>query len=648
MKRHIQVFAVLLCAAVLAACTPAREKLPPLALPEGCQPLLGGSDCFGPFPSDFFRTEDASLPSGHRLQLTRVARIRSDSGLADPLSWRPVDGASLAPTLVTSFPGGLLPNGFPAALGESADSVADGAQTLWVEAGTGRKIHHFVDLDPRAKTPERQALVFHVREGLEENTRYVVAIRRARAPGGGLAPAPEGFRRIRDGEAAGDPQLEPLAQRFEREIFPVLAAAGWTRSEVQLAWDFTTGTRENVTRDMLRVRALTLEWLGSHVPSVSVDSVTENADAKLWRTVKGTVEAPLFLEQDAPGANLYRGPDGQVAQNGTTQFKFIAQVPVSVRDGAGEANPLLYGHGFFGSEDEVTYSPAVTLANRLGVVTFGIRWVGMAGEDAPIVGGNILGDPTATLQFTERVHQAMANWMVMSRAVEGPLRAQAAFARPGGAPVYAADASRYLGCSQGHILGGVMNALNPSMRRVILNVGGASFSTMMMRARPFNGFLLLIEGSIRDPLDQQKFIATLQASFDRVDPASYAPWLVSHPLEGSPADRRVLMQVGLGDTSVPNVGSFLHAQLAGLTQLLPAPARAPLLPASDGPLSGSALALYDFGVDLAAVYGKAEPAPVETDAHEGLRRKEAAMAQMDLFLREGTIRNFCDGACDPE
>ena len=632
----------------LLACPAQKAPLPPLDLPEGCQPLLGSHDCTGPFPSDFYLQPDASLPSGHRLQLTRAAKVRTATGLADPHAWRPMDGASLAPTLVTAFPGGLSPEGLPPALGEADASVAADARTLWVEVGTGRRIHHFVDLDPRAQSPDRQAVVFHTREGLQETTRYVVALRRARAPDGTLAPTPEGFRRIRDGEATGDSQLEPVAARFERDVFPVLADAGWDRKDVQLAWDFTTGTRANVTRDMLRVRELTLAWLETHTPAVTVTKVEENTDPDIWRTVQGTVEAPLFLEEDTPGAALHVGPDGQVAQNGTTTFPFLAQVPVSVRDMATEASPLLYGHGFFGSEYELTYGSAVKLAARLKVVTVGIPWAGMAGEDSPIVGGAILGEPTNTLKFTDRVHQGMANWLVLAHAVEGPLRTQPAFARLGGEPVFAADASRYLGISQGHILGGSLNALNPKARRVILNVGGASFTTMMMRARPFNGFLLLIENSIRDPLEQQKFIALLQAPFDRVDPATYAPLLLLQKLPGSPADRRVLMQVGLGDVSVPNVGSYLHAQLVGLPHLQPSPAPAPLLPPVQGPVDGSAFVLYGYGLNLEPLYGRAEPAPVNTEVHEGIRRTEAAQAQMDRFLRDGVIEHTCDGPCDPQ
>ena len=40
----------------------------PMALEEGCNPLLGGSDCFLPYPSDVFLVDDESMPSGQRLR----------------------------------------------------------------------------------------------------------------------------------------------------------------------------------------------------------------------------------------------------------------------------------------------------------------------------------------------------------------------------------------------------------------------------------------------------------------------------------------------------------------------------------------------------------------------------------------------------
>ncbi len=85
-----------------------------------------------------------------------------------------------------------------------------------------------------------------------------------------MVATPEGFRRLRDNRSHGDPALEPLQARFDRDVFPVLKTAGVVRSELQLAWDFTTGSDESISSDMLWVRALTQTWLTTHVPAVAI------------------------------------------------------------------------------------------------------------------------------------------------------------------------------------------------------------------------------------------------------------------------------------------------------------------------------------------------------------------------------------------
>ena len=73
----------------------------------------------------------------------------------------------------------------------------------------------------------------------------------------------------------------------------------------------------------------------------------------------------------------------------------------------------------------------------------------------------------------------------------------------------------YLGISQGYILGTVMTALNPDVRRVALQVGGGAFSHMMSRASPFRTYLTLLDFSMDNALEKQKLIASYQRGFDR-------------------------------------------------------------------------------------------------------------------------------------
>ncbi len=634
---------------------------PPLSLPEGCQPLLAGQDCLLPYPSDFFRVEDASLPSGARIELRGAARpVAANNASADVSAGRPIDGYSRQPVLVATFGTEVSPEGFVGLFEPPEKSLEPASNTVIIDVETGEAVAHFVDLDPRATDKARQAIVLHPYTQLRERARYAVAMHGVKRPDGSLVPAPEGFRRLRDGETGGDPALEPLRPRYE-ELLGAFERFGISRSDLQLAWDFTTGSEEHVRADLLRIRELTLAWLKTNAPAASVSRVENDPAPDAWRIVHGTVTGPLFLESPDPGSKLLRDEQGRVKQNGTTAFPFVAVIPAAVRDQFGPGMPLLYGHGFFGTLAELTGAGARGIAQHSAAVMFGTEWWGMHQGDVGKVADALTGRPSRALDFGDRVHQAMANWLVLTAAVQTTLQQLPELKRPqsgvgvstdgsgrsnAGHPTYEAVPPAFIGISQGHILGGTMVALNPQVSRAVLNVGGAGFTLMMMRARPFAGYLDLLTIAIKDPLEQQKFIATLQRHLDRFDPATWASALVREKLSGSP-DRRVLMQAGLGDASVPNVGTWLHARFAGLPVLEPAPYRPYGLAAVPAPVEGSALAIYDFGIDVEKLNRLADPPLEENPVHEGVRRLTPALEQMKVFFREGRVVHSCSGVCDP-
>lgn len=628
-----------------AACAP--PPLPPLDLPEGCQPLLGGADCLLPFPSDFFLAADDALPTGSRVVLAGAARPRTKrGGLADLGTWRAIDGASRLAMPTAVFPADVSGSTLPGYFSEPSLSQRPESSSLLLEVPTGRLVAHFVDLDPRATSPERQALVMHPLEGLRERTRYVVAFQGLRGADGALVAAPEGFRRLRDGRARGDPVLEPLQQRFDRDVFPALAAAGVERSAVQLAWDFTTGSDAWTQGDLLRVRELTQAWLATHVPAVTLTSVEPLAEPDLWRRVRGTVEVPLFLESTQPGAALARDASGAVQLNGTMRIPFLAQVPLVLRDTPGPATALTYGHGAFSTRDEALSQHPRDLATAARAVLFSIDWWGMSRVDLADTFDSVANRPSRCLAFTDGVHQGMANHIAFSAAVAGPLRALPEFQDASSAPLYPAESSRFMGISQGHILGGLLAAVHPGLTRIGLNAGGGALSHALSRSRPLSDIFLLLD--MDDPLARRAFEATLQPYFDRIDGAFWARAVLTEPLPGN-APRRVLMQTGLGDPEVPNLASFLHARLLGLKQLEPA---VPALWATEtvaGPTTESAHVLFDLGVDLQAVYGLARPYPEGNAVHEGTRRLAPAIEQLGAFFgARDEIVNFCSGACDPD
>ncbi|OGQ13694.1 MAG: hypothetical protein A2138_27950 [Deltaproteobacteria bacterium RBG_16_71_12] len=480
-------------------------------------------------------------------------------------------------------------------------------------------------------------------------------------------PALEGFRRLRDGQTGADPALAALAPHFDADVFPVVERAGIARGALQLAWDFTTGSDERTTDDMLHARAASLAAIDASPPVVTVDAVFEDDEVALavddhpeltWRMIYGTFTAPRVVEGNEPGTKLLRDADGLPMAEGAIEVPFIAAVPASVRDGAA-GMPVLFGHGFFGSKDELEGFAARNIMNAVRGVGFAIDWQGMSDADIGRVVATVGGEVDKSIDFAERVPQAMVNWHALSRAIEsGAFFGHDAFTRPPARPgrdelrVPVIDVSKptcFIGISMGHILGGTMTALNPDVRRTALQVGGAAFSTMMFRARPFSRFLFLMDISMPDALDQQKLHAHMQSQLDRIDPASYARFLFDEELpigpSNAPDGRHALLQMGVGDPQVPNIGTELHARTLGVP-VVEGSAKHDIFALDDvaAPHRGSGLFAFDFGVDT-GFYETATPAEDGNAVHEAVRRSPEALTQLDAFFHEGVIINPCGERC---
>lgn len=641
MRRHTT-WALTLAVGVLIACSKPEQTW---EVPEGCNPLAPEYDCLLPFPSDYFLAEDAALPSGHRVRLSEAAKPKTKDGTVfDFTDLHPADGWSHGTQILALFPGGVDVSNLPSL--QSPTAALDGA-TVLLDAERGEGVLHFAELDPRAQSDARRALLVRPLVRLRDQTRYIVALRGLKAKDGGPVPVPEGFRRIRDGQTAGDALLEPLARHYEERIFPVLEAAGIPRAELQLAWDFTTESEENVTRDMLDVRRLTMESLEATPPAVTVTEVEDEVDAYIARRVTGTLRVPLFLENDQPGALLARDERGRVRRNGDAEVPFTLQIPRSVwGQGVAPVRLLQYGHGFFGSRAEADSTLFVRpFIDGEKMVVLTVDWWGMSSADAPGVLNTIATDPGQTLRFTDRVHQAMANQIAVTYAARTTLGELDAL-KDNGVRVYDPAQTYFYGISQGHILGGTYLALSPHIERGVLSVGGVDFSLMMFRARPFSPFLSTITQVLPDALEQQKFVALTQTGFDRIDPITYAPHVLADTYAGGPASRRVLMQYGLGDAQVPNVATELHARALGLVQQLPATRAVPGLLGSEGAVDGSALVQFDFKVPEPLPGTVADLPPQNNVVHEGVRRDAESREQVNRFLMPGgKVEAVCSGIC---
>jgi hypothetical protein len=75
------------------------------------------------------------------------------------------------------------------------------------------------------------------------------------------------------------------------------------------------------------------------------------------------------------------------------------------------------------------------------------------------------------------------------------------------------------------------------------------------------------------------------------------------------------------------------------------------IPDTDGPFTGSGYVEFSFGLPespktntppTGAMY------PDSDDPHDKVRKLNAAYDQSDWFFRNGEVKAFCTGVCDPE
>jgi hypothetical protein len=630
------------------------EPLPPAEVPEGCNPIAYAADCMLPYPSDWFLVEDAGLPNGVRVALSEQAVPKAMSGASiDNLAAHPADGFSHHMPILALFPEGVDTQNLTFHVDGGDATLVASSPTLLVEAETGELVPHWVELDAMTDDPTRQALIVRPFVRLKDSTRYIVAFQGLVSARGSAIEPPLGFAHVLQGEVAGHPVLEPLAARYEEEIFPVLEQLGVARAGLQLAWDFTTASDARNTGDMVAIREDLLAKLEQAPPAVELSSVVPNYSDEYKLRIDGRIVVPLYLEADAPMAKIHRGPEGAPAANGTTKVPFTLLVPHSAYPVQADFEParvIQFGHGFFGKREEINWSAMRAFASERQFIMVAVDWVGMSEEDqAPVVEA-LLQDPASMFLFTDRLHQAFANQLALSRALQTTI-AQLPELEAFGKRIYDPEQLYWYGISQGSIFGMTTMALSPTIEKAVLDVGGGPYSLMMTRSGSFSQLFELVKVAVgEEPLTIQKFIALSQHTWDRVDPLTYAPRLLQDPLPNSPA-RKILFTYGIGDHSVTNLASHLLLRAAGIDMLEPQAESPYLVGSTPSPAEASAAVAVDFMLpELPGIEAKLPPDPPdEYNAHEKVRRNPKIREKIDMFLRTGgQIENFCDGPCDPE
>lgn len=614
-----------------------------------CNPVDPGH-CMLPFPSSFFLREDTTAPSGQRVDFGPTSLVENIDGVRmNPDEWNRKDGFPIMGGLFTLLPGATVEGA--ASLGSIGRSLEDDSPTVILDAETGERIAHWVELERFTEDPARRALILRPAVPMDYGRRYVVGVRGLTAAGGSTVEAPAGFAALRDG-AATDPDLIRQEAHYDEVVFSVLEGAGWERAELQMAWDFVTTSQEGSLGPLVHMRDTALDAVADSIDYSVLETIPGDCEggARIGRTVELELEVPLFLNDWAPSAEarLVRDDSGLPQQNGTVAVPMTVQVPCGVLEGDQPAPLLQFGHGLFSDRYHSHSDNLQSVAAQGGFVAYAVDYTGMKGADAATAGVIMTLDPSDFVALTDRLHQGHVEGWVATRAMRTVLVDEPVLRREDGTAMLDPDEVVYMGSSMGSVLGGAHVALSPVIRRAALNVPGAPFSMLLTRSAPFQPFFRILDTMFDDPLDISMVLALTQMQWDPTETGGLMPFLGGGQTDpGAAAIDELLLTTAVGDLSVSSYGGHIMARAAGATNVAPVLREVWSVDAAQPPFSGSGLMELDFGYE--------EPGPVnaeELDLSGGPHNLPFASPEVQSlaahFLRTGEVVGVCEGPCDPD
>jgi len=213
-------------------------------LKTDCDPLVP-TYCGFPFPSNVWLVDDPATPTGKHIAFGEKTLPHSGTGVqTDPSVWTQSDGFSPGVGILTHIPGATV-TGLPTPDTLDASLAAD-CPTVLIEADTGTRVPHFSEIDATTTQDDHRAFIIRPVTRLKDATRYIVAIRRVKDSSGAAIPPTPVFKALRDGTSSDDPSVGARRALYA-DIFARLAKAKVAKDDLQIAWDFSTASRQNNT-----------------------------------------------------------------------------------------------------------------------------------------------------------------------------------------------------------------------------------------------------------------------------------------------------------------------------------------------------------------------------------------------------------------
>lgn len=249
--------------------------------------------------------------------------------------------------------------------------------TVLIDTSTGERIPHWTELDMWNDGGPRKALLLHPAYRLKDSTTYIVGMRNLYSPAGQLVQPSQEFRALRDGISSTDPDIEGRRSIYNNFIFPALAAQGFVRNTIQIAWQFSTASQRSMIE---RLQPMRDDALNNHMPAggpnYNIKRVEDEYNSGIFRKLTVDIEIPLYMEHDRPGSHLVLDSNGNPVYQQQAQYEVTILIPRTFVSNPRKGRILQYGHGLFGGKSEVEGGYLADLANQYGYILVAGDWWG--------------------------------------------------------------------------------------------------------------------------------------------------------------------------------------------------------------------------------------------------------------------------------
>jgi len=617
----------------------------------GCEEL-DPSQCILPFPSNRYTVADKTTPTGRRVAIPAEGLLVNAKGIfIDPNEWNRNDGFSPNSSILTLIADLDAKSSNLPKWTDLESSLSDDASVVIIDEATGERVPLWAELDTETGGAQ-PLLIVHPAVALLDGHSYSVAMRKLKTTtGADVVPSPI-FEFYRDGYTSDNEQLNGRTAEMEA-MFTALSSAGIERSTLQLAWDFTVASTQNLTSRILAVRDNTLEWLDTHSPEFTITSIVPASQDDVAVQVAGTFKLPTHLTGDGSASQKFAydsttpGPNDLPVIGEVVDVPFICQVPkVAVDDSSTVLHPGLYGHGLLGSEYEIDYGGDVrALAQEADVLFCATKWAGMSEDD---VGNAVvsLQDLSNFPTVADRLQQGIVNMIALGRLMN---TTDGILSDPAFGDINVAGELVYYGNSQGGIMGSALTAVSPDISRAVLGVPATNYGLLLLRSVDFDQYESIMEPAYPARSDRTIAISLMQMLWDRGEGGGYINHITRDPLPGTQPNKAVLMHVAWGDHQVSELAAFNEARSLGAKIYRPIVAGGRsrevtpgwgLDSVADGD-TGSVIVIWDSGADMIPI--EASPPGGEHDPHEDPRDDQIARSQMAEFLFSGVFADVCGG-----